>query len=305
MALETVTITVLSDDLVPVTVDDVVVRVFDETGTTLITSGTTGDPIADGVVEFTLDGDVTPIRYQLRIFISGGSISSPKYIDVYSPAVDAPTGANNFELTATLFTLPQAVNPRLCRASGYVLGPDGRPRSGIDVHFIPCFSPLIVDDYGVLGERVACHTDTTGYISVDLFRTGVYRAIVEGHENSGREVVVPDRASINIFHLLFPRVATVDWSITAPWSVATGSSFDVTPELTATDFQVLDGAAAEDVAYTVENTAVATVEVVGTAIKVKGVAPGSTNVVVTRIDSSLVYIPDLDIVGGTVAVTVS
>jgi len=105
--------------------------------------------------------------------------------------------------------------------------------------------------------------------------------------------------------LLFPRVATVDWSITAPWSVATGSSFDVTPELTATDFQVLDGAAAEDVAYTVENTAVATVEVVGTAIKVKGVAPGSTNVVVTRIDSSLVYIPDLDIVGGTVAVTVS
>lgn len=305
MPLETVTVTVLSDDLVPVPVDDVIIRVFDETGTTLITSGTTGDPLPDGAVEFTLDGDAVPVRYQLRNYISGGSIGSPRYIDVYSPAVDAPTGANNFELEAALFTLPGATNPRLCRASGYVLGPDGRPRPGIDIHFIPCFSPLVVDGYGVLGERVACRSDSTGYVSVDLFRTGEYRAVVESHENSAREVTVPDRTSINIFHLMFPRVATVDWSVADPWSVAAGSSFDVVPTITATDFRVLEGAACEDVTYTVENTAVATVQVVGTSVRVTGVAPGTTNVVVTRLDTSLVYIPDLDVTGGTVAVTVS
>ncbi len=304
MPLETVTVAASTDDLIPVPVDDVMVRVFDETGTTFITSGLTGD-VTTGIVEFSLDGDVVPVRYQLRFGISGGAIVQPQYIDVYSPAAGSPTGTNNFGITAAMFTLEPASNPRLCRASGYVLGPDGRPRGGIDVHFVPCISLSVVDGYGLLGERVACRSDRTGFISVDLFRTGMYKAVVESREDVAREVVVPDRSSINIFSLLFPRVATIDWSLVAPWTTTVGATLSVIPTITATDFRVLDAPASEDVTYTMTHPEIATVTVVEGAIQVTGVSPGSTTLVVTRSNSEITYIPDLDIDGGVVAVTVS
>jgi hypothetical protein len=304
MALETVEITVLSDDLSPEPVDNVVVRVYDETGTTLITAGSTGTS-DDGEVQFTLNGDATPVRYQLRFYISGGSIASPQYIDVYSPASSAPTGANNFEIEAALFTLPTAVDSNLCRCSGYVVGPNGRPKKGIDIHFIPLDNPVVVADKAVLGERVAVKTDANGYVSVDLFRDGVYYATVEGHENIQREVTVPDRSSVNISHLLFPIVGAVSYDPAGPFTLAVDEDFDVVPTVITTAFTELDGVGDADVTYAIDDESVATVRVLSDRIVITGVSPGVTNLRVTRRDSSIVYVPEPTVVDGVIVVTVT
>lgn len=304
MAFETVVISVQDDQIVPQPLDGVVVRVFDATGTTLITEATSGSYLP-GKAQITLNGaGPTPVTYQLRFYISGGSVVSPQYIEVYSPAALAPTGANSFLINAAVFVLPQAANPRLCRASGYIYGPSGAPRRGVDIHFIPCFNPLVVDGIGVLGERVAVRTDKDGYVSVDLFRFGMYLATVESQENTQREVAVPDRSSVNISNLLFPVVVAAEFNPSS-LSVGVGGSLVVTPEFTASDYRVLAGSALEDVQYATDDQSVATVVIGGSTVTIHGISVGSTNLRVTRKDTSIVYIPDVGIVGGVVPISVS
>lgn len=304
MALETVEITVQDDQIVPALVDGVVVRVFDVTGTSLITEGTTG-MVLPGKVQFTLDGDNPAIRYQLRFYINGGSIPSPQYIDVFSPPAAAPTGANNFLITASLFTLPTATNPRLCRVSGYIWGPNGRPKLGIDIAFIPMFTPLVVDGIGILGERVNIKSDKNGFFQVDLIRDGKYEAVVESHENVTRCVLVPDRSSINIMHLLFPIIVDVDFGVVSPVAVPLGGIITLTPQITASNFQVLEGTAVEDVQYAVDDPSVVGLTINQGTIVLNGLSAGSTSLRVTRKDTSIVYIPDPGIDGAVVPITVA
>lgn len=304
MALETVDILVQDDEVVPQPVDGVTVRVYDSSGTTLITSGVTG-AVTSGHVEFTLDGDDPPTEYQLRFSVNGGSIVSPQAIEVYSPPASAPTGANNFVITASMFTLPPATNIRLCRASGYVWGPNGKPRRGIDMHFIPCFNPLVVDDVGILGERVATNTDEDGYAQTDLLRGGEYLATIESHENIQRHVVVPDRNSININNLLFPIVVDIDFTPAGPWALAVDGELEITPVVTASDFRVLETTAADDVQYATDDPDIADVTVGASTITIRGISPGTTQLRVTRTDESIVYVPDPGIDGGVVTITVT
>lgn len=304
MPLETVEITVQDDQIVPALVDDITVRVFDAAGAALITEGATGSVIP-GKVQFTLNGEDPPETYQLRFYLNGGSIRSPQYIQVYSPPSAAPAPAtNNFIVTASMFTLPTATNPRLCRASGYIWGPDGRPKFGIDIAFIPCFRPLVVDSIGVLGERVNAKTDKTGYIQIDLLRDGMYGVTLESHENVVREVMVPDRSSINIMHLLFPIVVAIDFG-TVSVGVPLNGAVTLTPTITASDFRELEGTAPEDVQYVVDNPAIASVVVNQNTIVINGLSAGSTNLRVSRKDSSIVYIPDPGIDGAVLPITVS
>lgn len=304
MPLETVEVSVYDDRVVPLVVDSVVVRVFDSTGTTLITEATTGD-VLSGKVQVTLDGDSGGIDYQLRFYVNGASIPSPQYIKVYSPPSEAPAPAtNNFQITAALLSAPTATNPRLCRASGYIWGPDGRAKRGLDLSFIPCFRPLVVDNIGVLGERVNCRTDRNGYVQVDLIRSGYYMATVESHENVTRQVAVPDRSNINIMHLLFPIVVSVDLGVASvPLTVGGAASFS--PVVTASDFRVLDGAATEDVQYSVDDPSIASVQVSTTGLVLNGLSAGTTSLRIVRRDSSIVYLPDPGINGSIIPITVS
>lgn len=294
MALETVTINVATDDIVPVPVPGVVVRVFDGTGTTYITEATTD---INGDAQFTLPGDPAPapIQYQLRFYVVGGSIKSPQLIEVFSPPGDSPTGTNDFGVEAHLRTLPEGTDPRLCRVSGIILGPDGRPRPGIDIHFVFLFNPIVASPDTVLGERVAVRSKRDGSVVVDLWRNACYLATVESHENIQREVEVPDRASINIGDLLFPAVVAVGW-LPAPapgWALSVGGTLDITPTITASDFRVLPGAALEDVLYTTDDPSVASVEVVNlNVIRIRGITAGTTQLRVARLDTSILRTPD-------------
>ncbi len=305
MALETVDIYVKTDDLVPIAVDDVVVRVYDEAGTTLITSGTTSDPAPDGHVEFTLDGDVdpTPVVYQLRFYKSGVSFSSPQLIEVYSPPADSPTGTNTFEVVAHVYTLPEAVDPLLCRASSYFVWPDGRPHKGLSMHFIYAGYPQRLNARGVFGERVAIRTDATGYAQVDLIRGACYHVTVESDENTQRVVVVPDAAGINLVHLLYPLIDTIVWTV--PGAMSLGTAVVLEPEVYSSNLAVLDGAASDDLLYEVDDPAIISVLVSTESITLTALAVGTTTLRVTRRDATIAYLPDAEIVGGTAVITVS
>jgi hypothetical protein len=175
----------------------------------------------------------------------------------------------------------------------------------VDIHFIPCFNPLVVDGIGVLGERVATRTDEDGYISVDLYRDGYYLATVESQENVQREVLVPDRSSVNINHLLFPRVVSVAYSPAGPFTLAAGAELELTPTITASDFRELEGTGSEDVEYSTDDPSIADVRVGADAITLRGLSPGTTTLRVARSDLSIVYIPDPGISGAAITVTVT
>lgn len=301
MALETVTIHVLTDDLSPVPVDGVSLRIYDSTGTTLITSGVSG-AVTTGVLEVTLPGG-SPTPYQLRSYKAGVSIVSPQYLDVYSPPVDAPSGTNIFSVEAHVLGVSEATDSLLCRCSGFVRGPDGSARPGIDISFIPLFRPLVAGGSAVLGERVTVQTDAAGYVSIDLFRTGIYYATVESHDNTPREVVVPDRSSLNIAYLLFPVVAAITYDVAL--ALATGTDLEVVPTVRCTNFQALDGVADADVSYSTDDPAIASINVLSDRIVVHGISPGTTTLRVTRTDNSVVYLPDPGLSGDETPVVVS
>ncbi len=306
MALEVVDVLVRDVAVPNDPISGVVVRVYDETGTTLLTSGTTA---VDGHVSFLLDGQDPPTTYQLRTFKHGIALPQPQYIEVYSPVSSSPTGTNDFRLDAEVFTLPPAVDPKLCRLSGYIKDPAGRPKAGIDIHFIHRFNPLIVGEeaeaIGVLGERVTQRTDKTGYFQIDLWRNGQYRAIVQSHENVGRTVCVPDLAAANINLVLFPRVHAVVFDPPGPWTLNVGQVLNIAVEVQLTSGYVIDGTAAEDVLYSLppDNIAVA-LEVLDDHLVLRGLATGASELSVTRIDQSLAYEPDPDVIGDGTTITV-
>lgn len=304
MAVELVDI--LLRDLAPPNspIVGVVVFVYDNTGTTLITSGTTD---GTGHVQFMLPGAAapTPTTYQLRTYKQGVSSPQPVYIEVYSPPAGSPTGTNNFRIDADVFTLPVSIDPRLCRVSGYIRGPDGRPKRGVDIHFIYRFNPLIVDGVGVIGERVACRTDKDGYVQIDLWRNGCYRAIVEGNENVGRSIHIPDAPSANINYVLFSRIAGVIFNPPGPWTVGVGSQLLVNVQVQFSSGYVTNSTAREDVTYRLPSgDPTAAVQVLNDRIVFTGAVPGTTTLNVSRVDNSLSYVPDDPIIGTGNTITV-
>lgn len=304
MAIELVDI--LVRDVAPPNdpISGVTVFVYDGTGTTLVTSGATDGA---GHVQFMLPGTAapTPTLYQLRTYKQGISSPQPVYIEVFSPAAGSPTGTNNFRIEAAVFVLPQSIDPKLCRLSGYIRWPDGRPKQGIDVHFIHRFNPLIVDGVGVIGERGACRSDKNGYIQIDLYRKGCYRAIVEGHENVGRSVHVPDLSAANINYVLFPRVAGVVFTPAGPWSLAVGAELEIQVDVQLTSGYTIDGTAPEDVLYSLPSgDPTASLQVLDDRIILRGNAPGTSSLTVTRVDTSLAYDPDTAITGSGTTFTV-
>lgn len=300
----------------------VLVQVFDITGTTFITQDYTVDVAGDAVAEVTIDGDAAPIQYTIRMSKTGVAFDgsqgddskSPQSIDVYSPAAGAPNGNNNFNIQGETFALPTATDPRMCRCSGFFKDGAGRALASLDIYLINQFLPAVVDGYGILGERLDLRSDEDGYVQLDLYRDGIYRAMVQSLQaaeidNTGaivfpREIVVPDRSSANIVDLLLPIVVGVVWDPTSV-TVAAGAALDLTPTITASDFRELTGTALEDVSFEIEDTDVATVECQSDKLVITGVASGTTNLVVARLDESIVKIPDPGITGSPLLITVT
>lgn len=302
MAIESVRIAFVTDDITPALVGGVAVRVFDMVGN-LVTTAVSGEGTQEGTAEVELPGDMVPIDYVLRFYYPGGAIS-PKRIQVYSPPTEAPTGTNNFVITTPIFRLEPALDPEMCRASGHILGPSGKPRAGVDVTFTPQFHAFVTDNKAVTTGRLLVRTDKNGFLAIDLFRYGMYDVTIEGKEVVQRSIVVPNRSSILMSHLLFPIVAAVQYDEPQPFSVAVGESLLITPHVRSTDFRDL-GVAPGDVFYSTRHDTIATVQIYGERILIRGRSPGETTLRVARTDNSIVYLPGIGITGGDVSITVT
>jgi hypothetical protein len=169
---------------------------------------------------------------------------------------------------------------------------------GLSLHLTPaswvstetCRDPVVVDGRGVVGGKVVMRTDVDGMIQVDLFRDGEYQASLEGFMDSPRHVIVPDRSAVNLIYLLFPVVHEINFN-PDPVTVATGASVDVVLTILSTDGRELDPDDG-DVTFASDDETVAVAAVVDGVLRITGMAPGTANVEATRVDLSIVTVPD-------------
>jgi hypothetical protein len=301
MALETVRVVFLDTEVVPALVDGVVVRVFDADNN-LITMATSG-AVDPGTAQLELEGDTAALVYQLRFYLPGSAVT-PKLIEVFSPASLSSTGTNDFSVSVEVFALETATEPQLCRASGYVTGPSGRARVGVDLIFLPKFNAFVDETSAALPGRFIVRTNKYGFASVDLYRSAMYQVTIAGREEVVRNIEVPDRSSVLLGHLLFPVVVAVEYVESGPYTVAVDQSLFLTPHVRSSDFRAL-GVGPEDVLYSITDQAIASVQISGDRIVVRGLAAGTTSLRVTRLDNSIVYLPDLGIAGGDVQIVVT
>lgn len=319
MAVEIVRFYFTDQDALPIF--GVLVRVYDAAGAVFITQDYTIDVGGEAVAEVTLVGDNPPISYTIRASKTGtafdgglGSASkSPQLVAIYSPAVAAPTGTNDFDIQGQTFSRPTAADPRLCLCSGFFKDASGRPLPNLDMSFINQFRPAIVDGDAILGSGIELRTDAAGYAQLNLYRNAEYLAMIQSIEaaeadDTGaiifpRSIVVPDQASFNLVRLLFPIVAEV---VFTPGSVtlSVDDSAEITTVIKASDDRILIGTACEDVLYSTADEAIATVAADIDKLIVRGARAGTTELLATRKNQTIVSIPDLGITGSPLIITV-
>lgn len=271
------------------------VKVFDQTGATAITEGMTD---GSGLFACILPA---PQTYQVRCYKPQVVFGRPQLMQVVDPP--AP---NNFTVTGTLFTPPTASDPRFCMASGFFRGPNGDPAVNVAVHFIALFDPLLLDGAAVLApERVREYTDADGFMRVQLIRFGKYNVTIQGMEDLTRSITVPDSPSVNLPDLLFPVVASVSFTPPGPYTVPVDQEIVITPTIMTSTGEQLCGVAIGDVFWRSSDVNVLAVKPSGLTITLRGVGPGSANILACRADRSIIRIPDTPIAGVPVPVTVS
>lgn len=275
-------------------VEAVLVKVFSEDGRLVFDQSQTD---ASGHVGFLLASGFT---YQARFFKRNVSFTNPRLFEVLA----APE-TNLFDIPAQIATPPAPTDPRLCTAYGYFRTGTGAPASGVDVHFIPKFKPLLLDGSAVLTERAIIRTDDAGYGQINLIRLGQYDVTVQGFEDYTQKITVPDAPNVNLPDLLFPVVASVAFDPPAPYALAVGAELVLSPTVVATDGEVLGGTALGDVVWGSSDRAVLAVMPAGDKITLRGLAPGSASILATRADYSIIRYPDLPISGQPAMVTVT
>lgn len=272
----------------------VVVKVLNAQGTLVYGLATTD---SDGKVSFLLEA---PITYQMRFFKRGVNIKNPQIVGV----VPAPE-VNQFDVSGEVFQTPVSINPRLCVASGYFLRGDGSPAPHVDIHFIAKFNPVLLEDDVVLTERVTVKTDKRGYAELELIRYGKYDVTVEGFEDYQRLICVPNQPNVNLPDLLFPRVESVSFVPPPPYSLAVGEEVVIVPVVATSDKNVLEGTAMEDVQWSSSDTNILAVLPSTYTLTLRGIAPGTAELRCCRQDGSVIKIPNTDIEGQPVPITVT
>lgn len=264
-------------------------RFFDSNGTALLTVLTSD---ATGLIEALLpDGDLT-----VRLYKSGITFGAPVSLEILVG------GPNEFTVYGQSVAPPVSTDSLLCVAYGFFknafAGPDA-----VNIHVIPKFQPAILNGALMLDtQHMHIQTDSTGYAEVPLVRGAKYDVMISGSRETTREITVPDLPNVNLPDLLFPVVARV---VLDPITVSAGESVDVPVQVYSSDGNLLPGTATLDVSWNSEDTTVATVAALESVLRVTGVSSGTTTITATRLDSSIVVIPDPGISGQPVSVSVA
>ena len=279
-------------------VEGMMVRVLSEDGTDLYTQGTTDSA---GLLSITLFTNT----YSLRFYKYRTSVKQPVQITVTEgPNGQAPAVPNTFDIVAEVLVPPLATNPRLCRASGYFLDVTGAPHPNLDIKFSGTFAPILLEGSGVLASKRSIRTDKNGFACVDLIRCAIYLVMVEGYEDILREVRVPDAPSVNLPDLLFPVVSSVSLSPDGPYTLSEGDTLELTPTVLSSDSVPLIGTATGDVKWSLSDTTVASLAVQGETLLITAKAVGTTSLLVERLNTSIIRVPESDIEGSGTLITV-
>jgi hypothetical protein len=246
---------------------------------------------------------VSPGSYYVRFYKDKIVIKQPQLLQV----VSTTPNSNYFLVPGHVYAPPEALNARMCCCSGFFRQPDNSPAVNHDIHFIPKFDPLLLEGNAMLTERVRGRTDSKGYVQVELVRFGQYEVTVEGLEDQQRIITIPDAPSVNLPDLLFSVVDRIEFDPPGPWNIGVGvlNDFTVTPTVYTSDGRILPGTAMQDVQCAVSDPNVAAVLPTDKTIVLRGMAPGTTTLVPTRWDNSIIRIPNPPIQGTPVALNVS
>lgn len=243
-----------------------------------------------------------PNTYQIRFYKFSVSFD-PLLIDVK----EAPA-KNSFNVYGEPFVWPMASDPRLCVASGFFRDVTGAPKSFQDLHFVADFSPFVLDSATVANERRSVRTDEKGWVEISLIRNAIYGVTMEGWQDQFRRVTVPDRASVNMAFLLFPRVDRIEASAVS-FTVRKGKTVEIPLAIFTTDDRRLDNINA-DAIWTSSNENIFIISSRSlNSLTLTGVSRGSAVLNARRMPNMQggdppVYYPDTPIKGVPIAVNV-
>lgn len=274
--------------------EGVLVKVYDLTGSLFYAQAIT---TIDGRASFLLE----TLNYSLRFYKFQTGFAQPQLITVL-PAPEV----NIFSVQGEPFMPPMATDPRLCRCSGYFRDITGAPQKNLDIHFIAEFNPLLLEEAAIVTEEVRIRTDETGYAQIDLIRYAMYNAFMEATGSDQlRCIAVPNLASTNLPDLLFPRIERIIFGVAGPIGLAPGQSVTLTPTVYDSAGRPLTGTALSDLKWTMGDDQIACItEITKTTLTVRGNAEGTTQLIASRLDSSIIRIPNTPIVGVPVDVEV-
>lgn len=300
MSFEPVDIQVVDAQSNPVA--DVLIKIYDPTGTTFYTQALTD---ASGLASLLLE----TLTYSMRFYRFQTGFTQPQQFTV----LEAPE-TNTFDVVAEPFILPLATDPRLCRCSGFFRDLDGSPKRYLDIHFISQFNPILLGDAAVISSERHARTDENGYLQIDLIRGAMYWARVEDlgsamPDNNTRTdlrcVSVPDAGSASLPNMLLPIVDRVVLTPAGPHSLAVGAELELTPQVYDSGGVELTGTANADIQWASSDPSVLSVTVTENKLVLRGIAAGSAQVTAERQDLSIIKIPNLPIGGQPIGVTVS
>lgn len=216
---------VVVDDSIPsaLELEGVLVRIYSQDGTTLITEASTD---VDGRLTLDLE-DLT--TYWVRFFKVGYAFNAKATISVDGGLL------NSFDVVGRNLTAHvSATDPNLCRASGYLLNGSGVASPNVTMYFMLTGKPRVVGGRAMLPSKVYATTDKNGFLSVELVRNGVYDVWAAGTDDEVYRAIVPDYPNVDITDLLFPIVTTLEIevpSVTTPKGDSV--SVDVLAELSS------------------------------------------------------------------------
>lgn len=273
-----------------------------------------GTAVSDvtGRASFLLPGAVAPgTPYEARFFKLGVVFANPQQIRVEEPALTT----NKFDMSGTLLTLPAATDPRVCRCTGRFVSFDNRPISNAMVLFNARAEsgyqvPKIVDGNLVSAESYVSRTDADGFITIDLIRGGQYFITFAGEDDVIWNILVPDRASVNLIELVHPAPVQLNWDPgMAPGnaiSVQVGETVSLPFLIVYSDYEETGKGSSKWVTFINSDDAVMEVGYSDGTLSIKGIAAGAAQVTVEMLPNlKPTRVPDYSVAFTPLAVTIT
>lgn len=206
--------------------------------------------------------------------------------------------ASDYTVQGTILDDDADINPRICTVNGSLLDSKMDTNALMTLDFLPEFSAAVIDGCAVVPVRQFVKVFIDGLVHVKLLRNAIYNVIINGATNSPRRVMVPDLPVVNIGELLYPVVASVEFTpaITSPYLLDLDDTVEFATKVLTSGGIEIPGPAVNDIMWTTDSETVS-IERTSTGIKLMGIRLGSAVINARRLDKTVVHIPDLPIVG--------